>query len=107
MESQKGKVWFEVSLDTASRLSLFQHNKVGGMRRLSRRILRNNFKNVRSCFVKSFFHRVLQGEGRGRATAAGAMQLEANDPIAHAAQLAVAAMRFNVRRTASIPRTTL
>src|SRR5271163_3029078 len=52
---------------------LFQHDKVGGMRRLNRRVLRDNFKNVGSRFVESFFHRVLQGEGRGRATTAGTM----------------------------------
>ena len=97
LASQKWKVWLGVSLDTASRLSLFQHDKVGGMGRLNRRILRDNFKNVGSRFVERFFHRVLQGERRGRATTAGTVQLKPNDAIAHADQLAISAMRLKVR----------
>src|ERR1700722_3650614 len=67
------------------------------MGRLNRRILRDNFKNVGSRFVERFFHRVLQGEGRGGATTAGTMQLKPNDAIAHADQLAVSTMRLKVR----------
>src|SRR5580704_8368845 len=64
---------------------------------LNRRILRVNFQNIGSRFVERFFHRVLQGEGRRRATTAGTMQLKPYDPVAHADQFAVSAMRLEVR----------
>ena len=63
---------------------------------LSRRILRDNFQNVGSGFVQRLFHCGLQGEGRRRTTAAGTVQLEPNDAITHADQLAVSAMRLEI-----------
>ena len=63
---------------------------------LSRRILRDNFKDVRSSFVQRLFHRVLQGEGRGRTAAACPVQFKPNDAITHADQLAVSAMRLEI-----------
>ena len=49
--------------DMASCLSfanLFENDKVGSGRMLSRGILRDNFQDVGSGFVERFFHRVLQ-----------------------------------------------
>ena len=63
---------------------------------LSRRIFRDDLKNVGSSVVQRFLHSILQRERRGRTTAAGAVQLQPNDAVAHADQIAIAAMRLEI-----------
>src|SRR6202044_2777257 len=75
---------------------LFENDEVGSGRILSGGILRDNFQNIGSGFVQSLFHCGLERERRRRTTAAGTMQLEPNDAVPHADQLAVSTMRLEI-----------